>query len=784
MLQQIPLQTLNDFFLPCMQRSSSGIYFCRLTVYNPEVAVFLPKFFQEACTSGAYIHEKISNPTEQQLSHYEEILGTDFEMERAFVSSKMQKWFASLSDAQQTALSDAVFTVLTQMQHTGKTGNMLKNAFIKFMCWLYYDFERVLQRLGADLPPKILYFGEISSYELKVLQILAAAGCDVLLTEPNGDRHYQTIDPSGQITQLIPLQGTPFPADFSLQSKPVSLEHPTRKTHHVQFSSAAVNPSDSAPSPAVATETASLLGELPRLVRPNCWAMTDNPIMDIQKTGSIRNTDARYYDTVFIRLRGAEQVDTYASSLYKCRTKIESSGRGFCLLEGEIPLPTPTEVQRIHRQNETNAETMLQHLLQTISYPPLPILEKYLRHGFYAIMQEYMHLPLQKLMNKAVILLCWIARYLPQLFDGHTIDSLPVLLHLGGLKTDNEADFIRIVSRTPVDILLLCPDLQENCILLDPLLYEKTEPNSLSLHHFPTSVEGMQFGTAAFHAENDLTETLYQDSGLYRNQQFKKAMPICLQTTYEEIAILWNTEAKYRPNFEVLEDRVVLPVLFSKVCGVPENQLSAYWRGISHLQNPYTFVLRQLPFLTPNYPNTMKNIAANFLVGGKLQIQRIKSHPAYPYAMIREEMQDYMLDKLQKLIDRRLIAGTFTNGMEYTITAVALNLPKAIVRLIQNFDFTQMNPKLVVIYTTENLCTVDDSILLAYLHLLGFDIALFVPTGYQCVERYYTQPLMTEHQIGGYRYDLPVPDLKTIQKNTQKSEEPQSFAQRFFRRGR
>ncbi len=46
---------------------------------------------------------------------------------------------------------------------------MLKNAYIKFMCWLYYKFERIVNLLGQEKVPKILYEGSISNYELLLI---------------------------------------------------------------------------------------------------------------------------------------------------------------------------------------------------------------------------------------------------------------------------------------------------------------------------------------------------------------------------------------------------------------------------------------------------------------------------------------------------------------------------------------------------------------------------------------------------------------------------------------
>ena len=55
------------------------------------------------------------------------------------------------------------------MRRNGKTENMLKNAYIKFMCWLYYKFERIVNQLGENELPKILYEGDISNYELMLI---------------------------------------------------------------------------------------------------------------------------------------------------------------------------------------------------------------------------------------------------------------------------------------------------------------------------------------------------------------------------------------------------------------------------------------------------------------------------------------------------------------------------------------------------------------------------------------------------------------------------------------
>ncbi|RAY90404.1 hypothetical protein DK853_55280, partial [Klebsiella oxytoca] len=65
---------------------------------------------------------------------------------------------------------------------------------------------------------------------------------------------------------------------------------------------------------------------------------------------------------------------------------------------------------------------------------------------------------------------------------------------------------------------------------------------------------------------------------------------------------------------------------------------------------------------------------SKFIDKNVLQIEKIKLHPSYKYSFIREDMQDYMFDKLNQLINSGLIKGTFSNGAEYLIISTALSL--------------------------------------------------------------------------------------------------------------
>lgn len=294
---------------------------------------------------------------------------------------------------------------------------------------------------------------------------------------------------------------------------------------------------------------------------------------------------------------------------------------------------------------------------------------------------------LNRITNKAVYLLCLLKRYQPQLFENWQPADMSCFFYLGGCQNANEALFCRFLARLPVDVLIFNPNLNRQCCLKDSLLYEINYENSFNLTKYPEENAGLRVGTSAYHAERDLNSLMYNDTGLYRNQQYCKANTVSLQTMYEEIAILWDQKLKYRPNFSTVDDMVNIPVIFSKVSGVKDGVVSVYWNNIKNLITPDTVVIKKVPNITSVSANPIKAYATEFFKNGRLLKGKIKNHKVYKYGFLREAIQDYLLEKLQLLIDQKLIKGTFENGTEYTVVSTALNLSKDVLRLIQKFDF-------------------------------------------------------------------------------------------------
>ena len=740
MFQLGRIEKLHDYFSACSRRREQAVFFYRVAGYSGEVAAFLTQYDQAARTNGVVIEGRIPNPDPKQLDYLAEMMGSDFQLDAGFLTQKLTRWLPRLTGAQREAVVTAMTATLQDLQAHGKNENMLRNAYIKYMCWLYYKFERILGRLGGDELPKILYDGTVSSYELQLLVILARAGADIVLLERAGDAGYLRCDPTSQYAQLYQASGlTPFPADFSLRQ--------LREQGRQQ------------------AERQKLYGA-PAGIAPctNAW-MKAPDVKEILTAVRARGDDPKLFYNAFVVQYGVEDKLLFPSDMVAFYQQLKREGRKVCLENGRLPPPTPEEIAAVRRRNHQTAEQLAADLAANLQYPNNQQLQTLMRQAFLDVVLEEDKAVggnLNRLLNKAVYLVAWMKRYQKDLFQNWQAPEVGVFLLFGACSGDNEALFLRLLAKLPVDVLVLLPDLNAPCVLKDPALLDLHKEHSLPMTDFPVEPSQMRVRTAAYQAEREMDSILYQNTGLYRARQHQKAETVTLQTMYEEIGLLWDQELKYRPGFSAEGDTVTVPVLLEKICGIKDGPILPYWLEIKKLVTPETTLVTKLPWQTGLEANPMKPYATQFLRQGRLQREKIKQHKDYPYGILRPEIQDYLLDKLQVLLDEKLIAGTYQNGTEYTIVSTILGLPKDLLRRIQNFDFTKKNPKLIIISTTEETLSLEDSILVAFLNLVGFDILFFVPTGYQSIEKYFQKPFANEHQLGPYRYDLRVPDFQTL----------------------
>lgn len=738
MLEHQKIMKLEDFFKDLNSRSQKGVYFYRLNGWNQEINTFIRTYYDSARRTGVVLEGGIPNPTNQNLAYYQETMGTSFQMQETFIQLSLKKWLPRMNSEQCNAVASSIYYTLNNLRAAGKSESVLKNTYIKFMCWLYYKFERILSQLGNAQLPKILYEGDISNHELLLISVLAHAGSDVILLQYHGDSGYLKLDPQSRLSENLNLPDMKnFPQNFSLKQIRQELQEELNQKR--------------------------LYGTLPDIANcTNAW-ISGNAFEDIRKNPAERGQDAKFFYNCYCRVSGVEEKQTYPSKLYHLYSDLKNSGRHVVILDHMLAQPDTNEVSAIQRKNSVRPDEIIQDLASNLKYPANLQLQRLLIKSFVDIMLEESKKPdmtSNKLMNQGIFLLCWLKRHQSVLFQNWKIPDINCLIYLGGCQNEKEAMFFRFLARLPIDILILVPDLSKHCCLQDNLLYEQHFTDSLAVTHFPRDISEIRVGTTAYHAERELDSLLYQDSGIYRNQQYQKANAVTLRTTYEEIALYWHEEVSMRPNFEIVNQTVTIPVLLAKISGIKDGDVHDYWDSVKMLMAESPYVIYRAPFIQSGTSNPIKPHVMNFLSRGKLQREKIQNDKYYSYGFLRPEIQEHMLDKLQLLLDQKIIKGTYENGTEYDIIATILHLDISLVREIQKFDFTKKNPKLIYILANEKILSLEDSIIIAFLHLVGFDILFLVPTGYQSVEKHFQKLQIEEHQIGQYLYDLRPPDLR------------------------
>ena len=754
MIERINISQLSDFFLKRSERRSTGVFFCRIDQYSAELEAFLIEYIGSIKKNGKWIDKKIKNPDENQLNYYDNIVGSDFILELEFIKRSLKLLFANLTINQIDLLAEAVFAELMQLKNAGKNDNIIKNAFVKFMCWFYYEFRQVIGNVGSDNPPKILYYGVISNYELSTLAILSNCGCDIVLLRYEGEERYKSVDSDLSKSERLLLDGAKeFPVDFSI----LAIQQAIEEQQYL--------------------EQLYRRDKL-RVPATNTWLSADF-FTDALKLDRERGDAPNTFYNAFIRMTGVEDKKDYCKDLFHLKMELEKKGKTVYILEKITP-PTPDEIAKINVGNYTNAVDMIKDLAGKIKCP-YPVLRNQAQKAFVdCIIEENQNEKgnFSRTKSKAVYLVAWFSRYGRHLFKNEKENNLPTLIYFGVCRNSAETLLLRFFASLPLDVLLINPDNQYTCTLTDARLFDIKYNDSMTLDKFPEKIEDVNYGTVAYHAEQDLNTILYQDSGIYRHQQYKDAIAVKLKTMYEEVYLLWDQEVNLRPNFEIIEEKVVIPVIGAKVSGVKNQDVIQYWKDVKKLLVDDSILINGASFYKPT---AEKFNAQNAIKNRVLQKGNIIRNRNYKYGIFREEIQEYMLNKLQELLNSELIQGTFTTGIEHSIISIVMDLDKNITRLIQKMDFVKKNPKLVLINTSEKEYGLEESIILAYLYLIGFDIVLFVPTGYRVIEKYYTQQIFAEHLIGEFMYDLKIPS--SIQGNKlNEQEEKDGFLKRLLKR--
>ncbi|GAB6087074.1 YceG family protein [Alkaliphilus crotonatoxidans] len=266
--------------------------------------------------------------------------------------------------------------------------------------------------------------------------------------------------------------------------------------------------------------------------------------------------------------------------------------------------------------------------------------------------------------------------------------------------------------------------------------------------------------TTAFQASREIHRILHDDEGgLYEPWQYAAYLPIpvTLETTYEEIFILWQEEARFREGFLIEDQKIYIPHLFAKISGTHRN-LKNYWHDLIKLteNQERTVFIKGIPMMAPVKWEQDANLLND---EGCFHIDRVKGLKAYTLGFLKESVQDLLLLKLNKLLQsKNIFKFIITEELKYKALYGLFRLDRQILNLIQKFDFSAHIPKLVIYDGADTAFTQEDFFMIALLQLCCFDIILFTPSGYSNLERGIHADSFQIHNLEELRLGLTLPD--------------------------
>lgn len=747
------IDRLEQCFLPLDRRDTPESCFFRIIGRDAqgEILARLNRYYQLAQTGGASLQNGIGNPTGTETGRFYDAVGRQFAISRPLIERHMTVWLGQLRPVPRQSLSGTMLEALELLRTQGANDNSVKNTYVKFMCWLRGPFGRVLSGLGKASPPKVLLEGDVQKHELLLLSLLHRAGCDVWYVNFTSQAAYQKADPTGQFSQLIqgellepPVE--PFPPGSPAKSRPAA-PRPSA-------------PKQSPPPPAGPAPWAGMEKE----VILNDWAagkpVWEAVLLPLSQRGSETPPKLR---GLFAACFGADERGTYRNHLFHLKRALEGSGRPFVLLDQKLPAPAPAETACFLDLDKTMPRPALIRALASRLSPTCGKVQLLLvQCAFARVMEQNPEQDSVRLFNRGVRLACWLKQYMERLFSRTEAEQPPALVCYGPV-TEAEISLLWALAHCGVDVLYFSPDAgvreEFSRHFLPKLWIEVLFDGSLPLEPFPQREERIRAGTTAYNASQELDQLLYSDTGMFRDRQFARSQPVTLKTTYDEVGQLWPEEAQYRPSFATKDGVVYVPNLFAKICGVDQGDLELYWDRIRGMITENTYLVTSLPFLQTDGPSMSTAQARSFLHDGRLDPKALKTSRFYRYDYLPDDTQDYILEKIQALIDYDLIVDGGPD-LPAAMLSVLMNLDKDLLRLLQNFDFTRAIPKLLVVDATETLFTLEECILMAFLNLTGFDIAVFTPTGYRNLEKHLRPDSFDTLTAGEFRFDLTVPDLR------------------------
>lgn len=718
----------------------------------------------------------------------------DSQVQNLINSLKEAETFPELStELLNSSLEESFSYVIKLYLKNSKTLNItqVKNFCCKFLQWMNKFLPNLVKgldyRYTGENPiynPKVLYYGDIKKHEVYFLIFLSKMSCDVLylntLTEEGIERIY------GNSSMVVTL-----PKREKLKDFPSFREHKNTKNNINRRVNSAAKHMTNTDRKAVNNREAEKKFNIPKgiitsLKKSNSiledikkplnsrvgFSSGTSPIIPIyfyRYIGIKKNEDV-YYNDLF-------KLDKYLSSLDKLYLKFTNS----ISLNGASHLTKKCQYiwNHITPFEFAKKDFLISALIQAEVFPKLnnKEIEISVIKAFNEILELFLknetNINGSQIKNFSLKLLIWMDEYIVKLFEKfdyerNAEDDIynPKIIYYGDIKK-HEAYFLLLLSKLGCDVLYINTNSDSVFSNIDEVsahsqVFELTK--KAQLKEFPKEEIYIRQETTAYQASEEISKVLYSDEvGMYKPWQFEKynLKAITLKTTFEELKILWNEPSSVRTSFKVENGDIYVPNLFAKISGVQED-LNLYCEEFQTFRSSRNTIFKsKIPFTKVNYSkNDLYSLITVFNREGKVDKEKLMENRFYKFSYLKTSIQNTIIEKINCLLNMNMFEKSSNKELILKIVMTILNFDKEILQLIQTFDYPNEIPKFIIFDNDEKIFSEEDCIVLAFLNIMGFDILIFTPTGYNNIEDKIVQKYYDIHKLEKIKLDFDITQLE------------------------
>ena len=242
--------------------------------------------------------------------------------------------------------------------------------------------------------------------------------------------------------------------------------------------------------------------------------------------------------------------------------------------------------------------------------------------------------------------------------------------------------------------------------------------------------------------------------------QYSDVESIILNVTKEDVTGLWSEEIKMRTGYGIENGKVIVPTLYAQITGLGNFSKRSYIDFVSDLtQNSMCFVTEALEIspIKLKGDSSLKTMSDKHF--NKKFAEKVLSMT--PLSILSQEKQNLLVEKANEMIKKYKFNSIWD---VLTFAGILFAIPEALAQLIHVWDLTKVNPKIVMVLTGTRKLESKEEVMLQYLHAIGFDVLLFVPTGYGLVTEDLLRSGLQKIDLSNYNFSIQYSEIVSNRK--------------------